>query len=106
MHKGDREEDTCHRNIWANQVVMRCDVTASAMPGDPREFGVKLSLGRHLWARGKSSESADAAHIYSHSDSHIEFEQNTSRVCKESELVILVSLTPIGCTNNKAIWYL
>lgn len=28
-HKGDREEDTCQRSIWANQVVMRWDVTES-----------------------------------------------------------------------------
>ncbi len=39
MPKGDREEDTCHRNIWADQVVMRWEVTASEIPRDPPESG-------------------------------------------------------------------
>lgn len=45
VHKGDREEDTCHRNIWASQVVMRWEVTASEIPGDPPELGSSYGCG-------------------------------------------------------------
>lgn len=45
VHKGNGEEDTCLRNIWANQAVMRSEVTASAIHGEPPELGSSYSCG-------------------------------------------------------------
>lgn len=67
-HKGDREEDTCQRNRWDNEVVMRWDVTDREIPGDPPDLGSSYSCGGICGPeQEKSSESADAAYIFTHS---------------------------------------
>lgn len=78
VHNNERDEDTCHRNIWANWDVIRLAVAVGGIHGEPPEPGSSLAVEASVGRRTEVLRVRWCTHMLP----HLDFERN-SESCKE-----------------------